>query len=130
MGFETALILFGLTSVILLFIEVNFTYATQGYAYGWSANRDPGATFSPLAQRMKNAYQNHVESATYGIPALAGGAVVGLDSPGAQMAALLFVVGRAAYAPLYWSGIPYARLPAFGLATLSAMYLYYALLTA
>ena len=123
MSYEIAMIVFGLTTFVMLVIEVNYTYATQGYAFGWSANRDPNAKFTPLAQRIKNAYQNQVESAAYGVPILAAASLVNLEHTGAELAALLFVVARAAYAPLYYSGIPYARLPAFGVGVLSIGYL-------
>ncbi|MFQ5439735.1 MAG: hypothetical protein ACE5DK_13005, partial [Paracoccaceae bacterium] len=88
MEFTTALYAIGLITLILLFVEVNFTYATQGFAYGWSDNRDPNVTFSPLAMRIKNSYNNQVESAAYSVPVLGAAALTGLEHSGAQIAAL------------------------------------------
>ena len=130
MTFTTALIMFGLITIVMLFIEINFTYLTQGFAHGFSSNRSTTSEYSPLARRIKNAYQNQVESAAYSVPILAVAAISGLQDSGAQTAALLFVIGRAAFAALYYSGIPFVRVPAFGLATLSIVYIAYILLTA
>lgn len=127
MEFTTALYAIGLITLILLFVEVNFTYATQGFAYGWSDNRDPNVTFSPLAMRIKNSYNNQVESAAYSVPVLGAAALTGLEHSGAQIAALIYVIGRAIYGPLYISGIPGARLIGFGMGSLSMIYILFVL---
>ena len=119
MDFTTAILSLGVISILLLIVEVNFTYATQGTSFGWSNNR-PDVEYSPLAQRIKNAYGNQVESISYTLPILAAAALTGLEHSGAETAALLMVIGRAIYGPLYISGIPYARLIGFGMATLSS----------
>lgn len=123
MEFTTAIFALGAISIVMLLIEVNFTYATQGFVYGWAANRDPSVEFSPLARRIKQAYQNQVDSISYTVPLLAAAAFIGLEHSGAQTAALLIVCGRALYGALYYTGIPYARLVGFGMATLSSLYL-------
>ena len=127
MEYTTALYATGLITFVLMLVEVNFTYGTQGFAFGFSNNRDPSAEFSPLAQRIKNAYNNQVESAAYSVPVLAAAAFTGLESSGAETAALIYVIGRAIYGPLYYSGIPYLRLIGFGMGTLSMIYILYAL---
>lgn len=129
MTFTTALFSVGLITFVMLIIEVNFTYATKGFAFGFSANRDQSATFSPLAQRIKNAYQNQVESAAYSVPVLAAAALIGLQSSNAETAALIYVIGRAIYGPLYYTGIPYVRLIGFLLGSLSMIYILYTLAT-
>ena len=40
-----------------------------------------------------------------------------------ELAALLLIAGRAAYALLYYTGVPFIRIPAFSLASLSTLYL-------
>jgi len=129
MEYTTALFSIGIITFVLLFVEVNFTYATQGFEYGWSNNRNPDATFSPLAKRIANAYNNQVESAAYSVPIFAAAAFLGLENSGAETAALIYVIGRAIYGPLYYTGIPGARLVGFGLGSLSMIYIIYALLT-
>lgn len=128
MVFVTALVLFGLLTVVMLFIEINFTYLTQGFGYGFSSNRSTTTEYSPLAHRIKNAYQNQVEAAAYGVPILAAAAISGLESGSAETAAHVFVLGRAAFAVLYYTGIPFARVPAFAAAVLSIAYIGYSLL--
>ncbi|MEM8750735.1 MAG: MAPEG family protein [Pseudomonadota bacterium] len=129
MAFTTALICFGLITLVMLFIEIMTTYATQGFAFGFSSNRKVVDHYGPVALRVRRAYQNQIESAAYGLPVLAAAAVTGLQSPGAQTAALLFVVGRAAFAVLYYSGIPFIRIPAFAMGTLSTLYIAYVMLS-
>ncbi len=127
MEYTTALFFIGLIAVVLLIIEVNFTYATQGFLYGFSSNRSPSAEFSPLAQRIKSAYNNQIESTAYIVPVLAAAALTGLESSSAETAALILVIGRAIYGPLYYLGVANLRLVGFGMATLSLLYILYAL---
>lgn len=126
MSFLTALVAFGVLTLILLGVEIMFTYATQGFGYGFSANRG-AVERSALGLRIQRAYQNQVESAAYGVPVLAVAAISGLQGSSAEIAALLFVLGRAAFAVLYYTGIPFVRVPAFLLSTLSVFYIAYAL---
>lgn len=128
MTFTTALALYGLLSLILIGNEIFYTYATQGFGFGFSANRKV-VEKSPLGLRIQRTYQNHVESASYGVPVLAAGALTGLQGSGPELAALLFIVGRAAFAVLYYTGIPFVRVPAFGMSTLSTLYIVYAVFT-
>ena len=127
MDFTTAILCIGLISITMLVVEINYTYATQGTAYGWSANR-PSVEISPLGQRIKNAYSNQVESISYTLPALAGGVIMDIDHAGAHTAALIIVLGRALFGPLYYSGVPYGRLVGFGMGTIGSIYLYVVLL--
>lgn len=120
----TALLLFGLTSLMLVGIEIMFTYATLGFKYGFSANRIPTEK-SALAKRISNAYVNHVESAAYGVPILAAAAFLNLQGNGVETAAFLFVVARVAFAILYFTGITFVRVPAFLVGSLSAFYIAY-----
>jgi uncharacterized MAPEG superfamily protein len=129
MAFTAALILFGLLTVVMLMIEVMTTYATQGFGYGFSSNRSTNTERPPMALRIQRAYQNQVESAVYGVPVLAAAAITGLESGRAETAALLFIIGRGAYALLYYSGISFVRVPAFALGVLSTIYIAYVLLS-
>lgn len=129
MEYTTALYSIGLITFALMFIEINFTYATQGFAFGWSSNRSTTVEYSALALRIRNAYNNQVESVTYSVPVFATAALVGLESSGAETAALIFVIGRAIYGPLYYIGIGGLRLIGFGMGTLSILYISYVLAT-
>ena len=126
MTFITALALFALLTLFMLGNEIFYTYATQGFGYGFSANRSP-VERSALALRIQRAYQNQIEAAAYGVPVLATAAIVGLEGSGAQTAALTFIVGRTAFAVLYYTGITFIRVPAFLMGTLSILYIIYAM---
>lgn len=128
MSFTTALVAFGGITLAMLGLEIMYTYATQGFSYGFSSNR-AAVEQSAFALRIKRAYQNQVESAAYGVPVLAAAAVFGLQGAGVETAALLFVMGRAAFAILYYTGITFIRVPAFLVSTLSIFYIVYSLLT-
>lgn len=130
MDFTTALVWFGFLTVVMLFIEIAMTYATQGFHYGFSSNRGTETDRSTLALRIQRAYRNQVESAAYGVPVLAAAAITGLQSGSAETAALVFVLGRAAFALLYYSGVHFIRVPAFGVSALSTLYIAYMVLTA
>lgn len=126
---ELALVYFGVLTIVLLMVEVMYTYSYFGKSFGWSSNRPTDASRSALGVRIQRTFQNHVESAAYGVPILAAAAFMGVANPGVQLAALLFVIGRAAFAPLYYTGIPFIRLPAWGMGWISIAYIAYALIT-
>lgn len=127
MSFITALIAFALITLVMVGIEIMFTYATQGFGYGFSANRGK-VEKSALAVRISNAYVNQAESAAYGVPVLAAAAIIGLQGNGVETAALLFIIGRAAFGILYYTGISFVRVPAFLIGTLSIFYIAYQVL--
>ncbi len=128
MDFTTALVAFALITLLYLFVELGFTYAYHGFGHGWSSNR-ARVENPPLGRRIKNTYQNQIESAAYILPVLTAAAATGLDHQGAEIAALLIVLGRATFGPLYYTGIPVIRLPAWGLGWMGSAYIAFALLT-
>jgi len=123
----SSLAAFGLLTLAMVGFEIFFTYATQGFAFGFSSNRKQ-VDFSAFAIRMKRALQNQTEAASYGVPILAAAAFAGLTG-GAEIAGALFVAGRAAFVLLYYTGITFIRVPAFVVSTLSVAYIAYALFT-
>jgi uncharacterized MAPEG superfamily protein len=78
--------------------------------------RDGLVDASALTQRAKRANQNMIEAMVLHAPLVL---VVLLMDRGNDMTALggwLFVAGRAAYAPLYWFGVPLLRTLAWAVA--------------
>lgn len=128
MSLLTALALFGVITLALVGFEIMFTYATQGFGFGFSSNR-PQVELSPFAIRVKRTLQNQIESAAYIVPALAAAHFAGLRGGGVELAALLIVVGRAAFALLYYTGVPFIRVPAFVMVNLSCIYLFFLVLS-
>lgn len=122
MYFETALAGFALVTLLLLGGEIAFTYATQGFGFGFSSNRQ-AVTRSGFGLRLERTYRNQVESAAYIVPALAAGALSGIDIAALHWAALAIVVGRTAFAVLYLTGIPLLRIFGFVLGSLGAFYI-------
>lgn len=118
---------FGLLTFAMVGFEIFFTYATQGFAFGFSSNRK-AVDYTAFATRIKRALQNQTEAASYGVPILAAAAFAGLTG-GVETAAMLFVAGRTAFVLLYYTGITFVRVPAFLVSSLSILYILYALLT-
>lgn len=126
MTFTFALASFAILTLLLLGTQIMFTYATQGFGYGFSSNRDPNVTYSPLAVRISNTYKNQVEAASYVVPVLGLAAIIGLQDPTAQTAALLVIVGRVLFSVLYYLGLPFVRVLGFLITNLSVVYILYA----
>lgn len=127
MSFETAIAIYALITLVLLGNEIMFTYATQGFAFGFSSNR-PAIGKSPLGLRIERTYRNQAESAAYILPALVLGALSGLQTPGLQTAALVIVLGRALFAVLYYTGLPLARVLGFVMGSFGSLYVIIAIL--
>lgn len=117
-----ALAAFALITLVMLGIEITTTYATRGFGFGFSANRAQ-VEKSGLPLRISRAYQNQVESAAYIVPALGFAALAGLETAGVHLAALLIIIGRVGFGALYYTGIPFIRVPAFVLGTLGSLYI-------
>ncbi len=113
---------FALTTIAMIGFEIFYTYATQGFGFGFSSNR-PTVTLSPFGQRMKRALQNQTESAAYIVPVLTAVAFLDLTSDSISIALLLIIIGRAAFVLLYYTGIPFIRIPAFVCGTAPSLYL-------
>lgn len=118
----TALAAFALTSIAMIGFEIMYTYATQGFSFGFSANR-PNVTLSPFAIRVKRALQNQTESAMYIVPLIAAVQLLGLTGDGVTLALSLIVFGRMAFVALYYTGITFIRVPAFVCGTVPSIYL-------
>lgn len=118
----TALSLFSILTMTIITFEIIYTYAARGFGFGFSSNR-PQVELSKFETRMKRILQNHTESAAYVVPTLAAVHLSGLSGANIELAALLLIAGRAAYALLYYTGVPFIRIPAFSLASLSTLYL-------
>lgn len=128
MTFTLALVLFALISLVYLLVEVGYTYAHFGFGFGYSSNRPVGAERSPIGVRIQRTLQNQVETAAYAVPVLTVAAVTGFEGAGTAVAAGLFVLGRAAFGPLYWTGIPFIRIPAWGMGWISIAWIALAML--
>ncbi|RMF37696.1 MAG: MAPEG family protein [Alphaproteobacteria bacterium] len=122
MGYESALAAFVLITIATLGMEIMVTYATQGFAFGFSSNR-PTIEKSGFALRVARTFQNQAESVAYIVPALVLAMQSDVAIPGGALVALLIVLGRAAFVPLYYSGLPFIRVPAFVLGTVGSLYL-------
>jgi uncharacterized MAPEG superfamily protein len=126
MTFAVALLAIALLTFTLVLIEVSYVYMNLGFAYAWSSNR-PVVERQPLGTRVQRTLANQVEACAYALPVLTVAAIVGLNSPAAETAALVHVVARATFVILYFTGIPLARVPAWGIGWLPIAYIGYVL---
>lgn len=118
----TALAAFALTSIAMIGFEIMYTYATQGFGFGFSANR-PNVELSPFGIRVKRALQNQTESAMYIVPLIVAVHLLGLTGGNISLALTLIVFGRMAFAVLYYTGVTFIRVPAFVCGTFPSVYL-------
>ncbi len=102
-----------------MLIEVGHTYLHFGKSYGFSSNRPSEAAKTDFGLRIQRAFQNQIESAAYIVPVLVAAQLSGLESPTAEAAAAILIVGRALFGPLYFAGIPFIRIPAWGMGWIS-----------
>lgn len=107
-----ALLGFGAITLFALGVEIMYTYATQGIGFGFSSNRPP-VDLSPLGRRIARAYANQAEAAAYVVPVLGAAALLGVNTPAAQLAAAAIVAGRAWFVLFYYTGLPFVRLIGF-----------------
>jgi uncharacterized MAPEG superfamily protein len=128
MSAVTGLFVFAAMSFALVSFSVLYTYASQGFGYGFSANR-PQVEKSAFYRRVDRTYMNHVENAALVVPLLAAIALLGLDSPEIRTGVLVLILARIGFALGYLSGIPYARLPFFMAGSLTSLYLLYVAMT-
>lgn len=118
----TALVVFALITMAAVTVEILYTYATQGIAFGFSSNR-PVVEKTRLGLRIQRAYQNQAESAAYIVPILAAAALLGLESTAVQVTAAIIVIGRGAFILLYDTGIPFIRILGFTAGSLGSLHL-------
>ncbi|WP_299046825.1 MAPEG family protein [uncultured Tateyamaria sp.] len=124
-----ALLAFALITMTAITVEILYTYATQGFGFGFSSNR-PRVDRTPMGLRIERTYRNQAESAAYIVPVLAAAAVLGLDSAAAQTTAAIIVAGRAAFVALYYTGLPFIRILGFGAGSFGTLFLAYLVVTA
>ena len=122
MPFETALLGIGVLTLATILFEIAYTYATQGVGFGFTANR-PAVEKSPFGKRVETIYRNQVESVTYIAPVLIAAMVTGVEGAGAMRAAMIMVVGRFAFTAIYYTGVPFLRVPPFTITALATLYL-------
>ena len=67
MSFEAALVWFGVITFTVIAVEIFYTYATQGFGFGFSSNR-PVPEKSALGLRIERVYRNQVEASAYVVP--------------------------------------------------------------
>lgn len=85
MSYELAIIALGILTLAVLGVEIMYTYMSQGFRYGFSANR-PAVEVTPFGQRLKNSYQNQIECVAYGLPILTTAALLLNSEPLGQAA--------------------------------------------
>ena len=126
---ESALLVFGLLTFATIGFEIMYTYATQGLGFGFSSQR-PVIEKTGFALRVERVYRNQVESASYIVPALAGVALMGVSGAAVTTTCLIIVLGRAGFIVMFYTGLPFLRVPFFVMGSFGSLVLIYLALTA
>lgn len=130
MSYLDVLVAYALLTVFLLQMDIFYTYAHYGFAFGFSSNRNPSKPRGRFGLRIQRTLQNQIESSAYAVPVLVAAALTGLQSPLAQAAAGVFLASRLAFAALYYLGVPFVRALAFAAGVASILVIAYALFAA
>jgi uncharacterized MAPEG superfamily protein len=116
----TELKLLGIAVLIGLLQLVWEALAAQSQrGFGWALGaRDQKREVSGVPARLQRALHNYLETFPMFVAALLASILLGRTSPSTLIGAWLYVVGRAAYVPLYAAGVPMVRSLVWGLAML------------
>ena len=93
---------------LLLMYQGSLVPLNQGFAWGLGS-RDAKQDRTAMQGRAARAVANHVEGMMLFIPLVVIIEMSNLASSLTAVAAVLYLVGRVAYAPLYLMGVPYLR---------------------
>lgn len=103
-------------AVVVGLVQVFLTAAAvtrqTGLAYNVSA-RDEPRRITGMAARLQRAQANFMETFPFFVAGVLGTLISGAEDPNAQLGAMLYVLGRAVYVPLYAFGVPVLRTLAF-----------------
>ena len=100
-------------SVILVFaqiaIQAGFATSETGVAYNASARDDAAAPKSPVSGRARRALNNLLETYPVFLALALALAATGRSGGTGADGAVLWLVARVAYVPVYLAGVPYLR---------------------
>ena len=116
MNYElTTVVWLAVILLVLTFIQGGLVPVTHGLKWGFGSRdepRDPTA----LQLRIKRTIANHIEAMLIYVPIVLVAAAMGISNDGTQLGAMLFLIGRVLFVPLYLFGVPVLRSAAYGLA--------------
>lgn len=93
---------------LLLMYQGSLVPLNQGFAWGLGS-RDAKQDHTAMQGRAARTVANHIEGMMLFIPLVVIIEMSNLASSLTAVAAVLYLVGRVAYAPLYLMGVPYLR---------------------
>ena len=99
----TVLVFIAMVLVQVVFSNLEHSPKTQ------LGPRDGLTDTSVLTQRAKRANQNMIEAVAMHAPLVVLVLILDRSNAMTELGGWLFVAGRAAYAPLYWFGVPVLR---------------------
>jgi len=103
---------------------------TQQYGTDWNmgARDEKMPPLNPLAGRLLRAQANLYETLPLFVAALLGAALLDRLGWKTEVGALLYVVGRAVYLPLYAAGVPKVRTLVWSLSLAGLLLVWWALM--
>ena len=119
---------------LILIALVNILWAgrvrTQQYGTDWNmgARDEQMPPLNPLAERLLRAQANLFEALPLFVAALLGAALLDRLGWKTEVGALLYVVGRAVYLPLYAAGVPKVRTLVWSLSLAGLLLVWWALM--
>ena len=102
--------LFGVAALflVLLFVQGGLTPIVHGFKWGLGPRDDPRDP-SVLQGRMNRIVANHLEGMAIFIPLILIAHLAGISTPITQAGAVIYLIGRIAFAGIYLAGVPVLR---------------------
>lgn len=121
MGFELQAVVY---TTLILFLLLGYQGAlvpmNQGFAWGLGS-RDAPIDKTALQNRAGRTIANHIEGMLLFVPLVMVIEMVGLASGLTSLGAVLYLVGRALFAPLYLLGVAYLRSLMWGVSVVGVL---------
>lgn len=118
MAFELQMLLASVAILmILLIVQGGLVPATHGFKWGLGPRDEPRAP-SVLQGRMNRIVANHMESMALFTPLALIACLLEISTPETRLGAALYIGARAAFAVIYFAGVPVLRSVAWGVSVL------------
>ena len=119
----TILAAYGLIVIAMLFVQIALVIQRMGIMFVASP-RDDAPKVGGVAGRAVRTVDNSIAAMALFAPAVLALYVQGAGTPGTEIAAIVFLVARILFIPVYLSGVYFVRGPVWMTGLIATGYLY------
>ena len=111
--------LLAVTAILFVLLVIQGALVPVTHGFGWGLGpRDEPRSPSVMQGRASRIVANHLEGMALFVPLVVVAAAAGVSTPLTQTGALVFAAARAAFAVIYFFGVPVLRSAAWGVSVL------------